>query len=102
MKIFIITLALLSAVSAINAADLTSFEKRFIQKAAAGNSAEVKLAQLAQQKSQDSKVKVRLREVPAVDRNESERGFVARFSCAELSPHRFHSNELPEADALVR
>ena len=58
MKIFVITaVSLLTALSLTKAADLTSSEKKFAQEAAAGNSAEVKLAQLAQQKTQDSKIK---------------------------------------------
>jgi putative membrane protein len=45
MKIFVITaVALLTAASLTKAAGLTSSEKKFVQEAAAGNSAEVKLA----------------------------------------------------------
>jgi putative membrane protein len=58
MKVFVlIAVSLLSAVSVTKAADLTSVDKKFVQEAAAGNAAEVKLAQLAQQKSQNSKIK---------------------------------------------
>lgn len=57
MKTSILILSLLSAACVVEAGGLTTSEKQFVQKAAAGNTAEIKLAQLAEQKSQDSKVK---------------------------------------------
>jgi len=57
MKKSVFILSLFSAASFVQAADLASSDKQFIEKVAAGNTAEVKLAQLAEQKSQDSKVK---------------------------------------------
>ncbi len=52
-----IALCLLSVVSIVQAASLTPAERQFVENAAAGNTAEIKLAQLAQQKAQDSQVK---------------------------------------------
>jgi putative membrane protein len=57
MKTSILVLSLLSAASLVKADTLTSSEKQFVEKAAAGNTAEIKLAQLAEKKSRDSKVK---------------------------------------------
>lgn len=57
MKTSILVLSLFSTAFLVKADNLTSSEKQFVEKAAAGNTAEVKLAQLAEQKTQDSKVK---------------------------------------------
>jgi putative membrane protein len=57
MKTSILVLSLLSAASLAKADTLTSSEKQFVEKAAAGNTAEIKLAQLAEKKSRNSKVK---------------------------------------------
>ena len=57
MKTSIFVLLLLSAASLAKADNLTTSEKQFVETAAAGNAAEIRLAQLAQQKSQDSKVR---------------------------------------------
>lgn len=57
MKISVLVLSLLSAASLVEAGNLTSSEKQFVEKAAAGNTAEIKLAELALRKSQDQKIK---------------------------------------------
>jgi putative membrane protein len=57
MKTSFVALTLLSLAAIVHGQSLTPPEREFVQKAAAGNTAEVKLAQLAQQKSQDAKVK---------------------------------------------
>ena len=57
MKTSILALALLSSVTLVKADNLTTSEKQFVDKAAAANIAEIELAQLAQRKSQDSKIK---------------------------------------------
>jgi putative membrane protein len=48
---------LLSAASLVEAGNLTSSEKQFVEKAAAGITSEIKLAELALRKSQDQKIK---------------------------------------------
>ena len=53
MKTSIFVLLLLSAASLVKADNLTTSEKQFVETAAAGNAAEIRLAQLAQQKSRD-------------------------------------------------
>jgi putative membrane protein len=57
MKISVLVLSLLSSASLVEAGNLTSSEKQFVEKAAAGNTAEIKLAELALRKSQDQKIK---------------------------------------------
>jgi putative membrane protein len=57
MKTSLFALAILLVGTAVQAESLSAPEKQFVEKASAGNSAEIKLAMLAQKKSQDSKVK---------------------------------------------
>ena len=57
MKGSVFIRSLFSVASLVQAADLAFSDKQFIEKAAAGNTAKIKLAQLAEQKSRDSKVK---------------------------------------------